>query len=34
MAYDLLDLGSGKFNLWLKNKIQPMVEASSYKLQA
>jgi len=37
-----LDLGSGKFNLWLKNKIQPevekkiqpVVEAPSFKLQA
>jgi len=29
-----MDLGSGKFNLWLKKKIQPVVEAPSLKLQA
>jgi len=29
-----LDLGSGKFNLKLKKKIQPVVEAPSFKLQA
>ena len=34
MAYDLLDLGTGKFNLKLKNKIQPLVEAASRKRQA
>ena len=29
-----MDLGSGKFNLKLKNKIQPLVEAPSFKLHA
>jgi len=33
-VWPAMDLGSGKFNLWLKNKIQPVVEASSNKLQA
>jgi hypothetical protein len=29
-----MDLGSGNFNLKLKNKTQPQVEAASYKQQA
>jgi len=29
-----MDLGTGKFNLKLKKKIQPLVEATSYKRQA